>query len=113
MADSQISTGDLRNITTNIKKDTDKINDLYNLHISKALEECQDDLILSGVDFQYIQDSYKNLFTNLISQLNEFTDALSNNIIPRYEATASSITKLFNQDFANEMNEYLNIINKD
>jgi hypothetical protein len=111
MAESRINTGDLRRLTTQIKNDTDKMNDLYQHTISKALEECQNDLVVSGVNFDDIQTSFKTLFTNLINQLNEFTDVMQNTVIPKYETTAGYITKLFNQDFANEMNEYIKIIN--
>ena len=51
MTQSRINTVDLRRLTTQIKNDTDKMNDLYQYTISKALEECQNDLVVSGVNF--------------------------------------------------------------
>lgn len=111
MADSKIKTENLRNLTTNIKKDNDKMNELYNNTISRALEACQEELVVSGVNFEDIQTSFKNLFINLTSQINELTDAMENKILPSYEATANSLSRLFNQDFANEMNDFIKIIN--
>ena len=111
MADSMISIEDLKRISNQIKDDTNKMSELYNNTISNALETCKDDLVVSGINFDDVQASFKNLFSSLTSQLNEFTDAMNTKVLPRYEATASTITKLFNQDFANEMNEFLKIIN--
>ena len=113
MADSQINTGNLRNLTTSIKKDTEKMNELYKITISRALEACKEDLVVSGINFDDIQTSFQKLFASLVAQLNEFTDAMETKILPSYEATASSLARLFNQDSANEMNDYIKIINSD
>lgn len=110
MADSKIKTGELRNISTSIRKDAEKLNDLYTGSISKALDSCRENLVVSGLNVEEIQTSFKVLFTDLVNQLNEFVDAMDTKILPQYELTATSITRLFNQDFANEMNEYLKII---
>ena len=113
MADSSINIGELKNISNQIKDDTNKISDLYKNTISTALENCKEDLTVSGVNFNEVQTSFQKLFTSLTSQLDEFTNAMNTKIIPSYETTAVVITKLFNEQFANEMNEYLNIINSD
>ena len=111
MADSTIRTGDLKNITNSIIKDTDKIRDLHTYTITQALEQCQENLVLSGLNYEEVNTTFKTLFTTLTDQLKELTDAMNTKILPRYEMTATSITKLFNQDLANEMNDYLKIIN--
>ena len=100
-------------ITAQIQKDTESMNDLYKNQVVRALEGCQNDLVVSGVNFDDIRTSFDTLFTNLTGQLNTFTDVMQNTILPQYETTAASITRLFNQDFANEMNDYLKTINSD
>ena len=111
MPGNYINIEDLKAINTSLKSDVDKIDALYTNTVQTALTNCQEDLKVSGLNYDEVQTSFKNLFTSLSAQLNELTNAMDNKIIPQYEATASSIVKLFNQDFANEMNDYMKIIN--
>lgn len=113
MANNYIKIENLKEISTSLKNDADKITDLYNNTIKTALESCQNDLKVSGLNYDDIQAAFGKVFANLSNQLIELTDAMNNKIIPKYEQTASTIAKLFNQDFATEINNYLSIINKD
>ena len=111
MPGNYINLDDLKTINQGLKSDIEKINSLYTNSVANALINCQEDLKVSGLNYDEVQNSFKNVFTSLTAQLTTLTDAMDSKIIPQYEATASSIIKLFNQDFANEMSDYIRIIN--
>lgn len=110
MADNLFKADDLRSITNNLIDDTSKISDLYTGTISKAIENCKNDLQVAGLNYDEIQKAFSVLFANLAEKLTELTNAMNNSIIPKYEQTTSLIAKIFNQDFVNEINQYLDII---
>jgi DNA anti-recombination protein RmuC len=112
MAD-YIKIGDLREITDDIKNEANNLLDAYSTHVVTALESSQVELKVSGLNYDEVQESMKKVFTNIVGQINELTDAMNTKILPKYEATAASVSKLFNQDFANQITEYLNVINND
>lgn len=106
-----ISINDLGEITADIMANSDKIHFAYTEKVVKGLERAQNELKVSGVNYDEIQETMKKLFTNLTTQLNELTDAMTNTIIPKYEATTNVINRMFNQEFANEINDCLATIN--
>lgn len=110
MADNYIQTSNLRDVTKRLNEEADEINQLFNGKVLKALEACQDELKVSGLNYDEIQNTFKSVFKSAVDQLKELTTAMDTTILPKYEATAASIAKLFNQDFANEMSNYLNQI---
>ena len=103
----------LKDINNNIESDTQKIENIYKNTIAKALESCQQELKVSGLNYEEMTNSINKVFTTVVSQLDELTTAMSEKILPKYEATTQSVVKIFNQDFANEISEYLKIINSD
>lgn len=112
MAD-YIRVEDLKNTTISIKKESERINDIYTNNIVKALENSQTELKVAGVNYDEMQESMKKVFTGVVNQINELTDAMNNIIIPKYEATSNVINRIFNQDFATEISDCIKAINSD
>ena len=107
---SYISTNELNQINSMLKDDTRGINEIYEKKILLAIRRCEEDLKVSGLDYSEVENTFKTVFQTVTEQLDGLTNLLEKDIIPKYEATAASITKLFNQDFASQMTDCLNSI---
>lgn len=103
----------LQQVSTQLAANSEKIYSLYTNDITSILQSCEEELKVSGLTLDTVYDSFKKLFTSLHSQINNLVDALNNTIIPEYEYSAQTVSKKFNSEFANSMNEYLNIMNRD
>jgi len=112
MPNNYIQTDQLRTTTQRLIDETMEINNLFQGKVIPTLNACQEDLKVSGLNYDEVQTTFNNVFNSIVNQLNELSDAMENKIIPKYEQAAASISKLFNQDFANQMNTIMNNINK-
>jgi hypothetical protein len=54
----------------------------------------------------------KTKVTEIEKDLKELSNKLEKTVIPGYEETVNSVKKIFNVDFHNEIDEYINIIKK-
>lgn len=106
-----VNLNDLKAITTDIKNQADEISNAYTNQVINALESSKNELKVSGVNYEEMQETIKKVFTSVASQVYELTEAMNNIIIPKYETTTNVVNKLFNQDFANEINDCLTAIN--
>ncbi len=43
--------------------------------------------------------------------MNELSDVITNSVIPNYEFGADAVVKMFNSEFASQMQELLSIVN--
>ena len=102
----------LQQVSTRLAENSDKIYSLYTNDIVSVLKASEEELKISGLNFDNVYESFKKMFTGLHSQINELVDALNNTIIPGYEASAQSISSMFNSDFAGQMNDLLGLMNK-
>lgn len=109
MDNSYIS--ELKDTNEKLVEETNELNNLVQEKVLPALEICKDNLIMSGLNYEEIKTTFDTVFKNTTSQINELTSAMNDTIIPKYEQTAASIAKIFNQDFVNEMNNYMSNIN--
>ena len=107
-----IDSESLKEISNQLSANSEKIYSVYSQDIASALEACQEDLKVSGLNYGEVNETFRSLFVSLKGQINELAEALNTTIIPEYESTAVVISKMFNKDFASKMNDYLSIMKK-
>ena len=103
----------LQQVSSQLKTNSDKIYTLYTSDITSVLKSCEDELKVSGLEYDSVYEAFKKMFTSLHTQIDELVDALNNKIIPEYELSGQAISNMFNSDFASEMNEKLKIMMTD
>ena len=108
----QVSVEDLRQVANNLLSEKDKISDIYNKKIVSILDNSKDAISASGVNFDEFRTTFSNVFSRLSTNLENLSNALTNEIIPKYNDLNSFVGKSFNVDFANEMNSLLGKINQ-
>ena len=107
-----IDSGSLKEIANQLSENSEKMYSVYSQDIVSALEACQEDLKVSGLSYGEVNETFRNLFVSLRSQINGLAEALNTTILPEYESSAAAISKMFNEDFASKMNDYLTIMKK-
>ena len=107
-----INSESLKEIASQLSANAERIDSVYNQDIVSALEACQADLKISGLNYGEVNETFRTLFVSLKGQINELANALNTTILPEYMTTAETISKMFNQDFASKMNDYLSIMKK-
>ena len=108
----QVSVEDLRQVANNLLSEKYKISDIYNKKIVSILDNSKDAITASGVNFDEFRATFSNVFSRLSTNLENLSNALTNEIIPKYNDLNSFVGKSFNVDFANEMNSLLGKINQ-
>lgn len=108
-----VESGGLRQVASKLADNSKQLNTLYTNDIISVLNACQEELKVSGLDYDNVYDSFKKMFTGLHSQLEALVDAMNNIIIPEYELTAQAISTMFNSEFASEMSGYLKQMSAD
>ena len=103
----------LQQVSSQLASNSEKLYSIYSSEIIPLLNSCEEELKVSGLDYSVVSDSFKQVFTRLHSRIDDLVNALNNTIIPEYESTAQSISKIFNTDFANKVTNSLNIMTKD
>lgn len=103
----------LQQVSSQLASNSEKMYSLYTNDIVSVLNSCENELKVSGLDYSVVSESFKKVFSSLNSQINELVDVLNNTIIPGYESTGQTISKMFNSDFANQMSANINEMLKD
>ena len=103
----------LQQVSKELAANSEKMYALYSKDIVSVLNSCQEELKVSGLDTNIVSESFQKMFSDLRTKTEELIGALDNTIIPEYEASAQTINHLFNNEFANKINEYLEIMKKD
>jgi hypothetical protein len=106
-----VNIDELRSIASTIKTKNEELYNLYKTEFINILEESKSYIKVSGLDFSAMESSFKTLFTNLNTQMNELSDVITNSVIPNYEFGADAVVKMFNSEFASQMQELLSIVN--
>ena len=107
-----VKSDDLRAVAASLKQKEQAINNVYNNEIKTLLEESKDAIKVAGVDFNEISIQFKNAFTSLATNLDSLSNALTNQILPKYDNLSVSIKNSFNNNFASQMNDILKRLNK-
>lgn len=106
--ENYVSTEGLKEIANNINTKRDEIATLYKNSITKVLTESKDAISISGINFDEFLSKFGKTFETLDTRLGELSNVLVNQIIPNYDEINVQIKQIFNQDFANQMNDILN-----
>ncbi len=109
--DIQVNTAEMRRIASNIDTKKNEILDIYNNKVKPILESSQDCLKVSGLSYDSVVSSFNNVFNTLNEQLSSLTDALTTKIIPKYEESSNAVASMFNNEFAEQMNSTLSVMN--
>lgn len=80
---------------------------IYNNYVKKALEESKEAIIVSGLDFNTFDNSFKLVFNNLADSFEKLSTVLSNQVAVKYDDLSIAIKNAFNKEFASQMNEIL------
>ena len=105
-----VKSDELRAVAISLKQKEEKINNIYNNQIKSLLAESEEAIKVSGVDFNEINTQFQKAFTALATNLDNLSNALTNQILPKYDNLSISIKNAFNNNFANQMNEILNAL---
>ena len=98
----------IKNMAKSIDARRDEMMTLYKMKIQPLIEFSRES-IKDNVSIIEIDKTFNNLFKELNVRLNELNVLLDNDIIPNYENLSSDIKELFNNQFALEMENLLNI----
>ena len=112
MNNTYVRTEDMKIVASNINSKREEISKIFKTKLLPILETSKECLNVSGLNYDDVIKSYENLFNSLDTQLNKLTDALVNQIIPSYNESSQIITKMFNSDFAKNMQDALTMMNK-
>ena len=107
-----VSTDDLKQVAKNLLSKKETIANIYKSKVETVLEESKEAVSASGVDFEEFKSTFSKVFSRVDTKLENLANALTNDIIPKYEGLNSYVGKSFNVDFANEMNSLLDRINE-
>lgn len=105
-----VNTNNLETIAKSLRNRDSAIKSIYKNQVKVLLEESKDAIKVSGVDFSDIDAQFNQAFMNLSSNLNELSNILINNILPKYNDLSLAIKSAFNDKFASEMNNILTSI---
>ena len=100
-----VSTDGLREIATGINSKREEISALYKNTITNILTESKEAIAISGINYDEFLSKFGKTFDTLDTRLGELSDVLTNQIIPSYDEMHGQLQKVFNQDFATEMND--------
>lgn len=84
--------------------------DIYNTYkskVSNALQSSDDCFYVSGLNTDAILNNFNDIYTSLNKQITELCDLLDNKIIPQYNELNYIVTRMFNNDFANQLESLL------
>lgn len=106
-SDVIVNTSNLREATSSIITKKDEIMDIYNNSIKKLLVDSETKLINKEQEIIDIEESLKKLFVQFDTSVTELTNLLINKIIPNYDNLSVDVKSLFNDNFANKLNDLL------
>ena len=112
MSDVYVNSEGLKSIALGIEQKRAAINDLYKTKVVQLLNRSKEDLKVSGLNYDELYSSFDTLFSSLDNRLNELVNILVNVVIPKYGQVCDSIVKMFNNDFANSMNDIIATMNQ-
>ena len=102
-----VKSDDLRGVAASLKQKKEEVSRIYNTYVKSLLAESESAIKVSGVDFNEINTQFQKAFTNLETNLDNLSNALTNQILPKYDNLSISIKNAFNNNFASQMNEIL------
>lgn len=105
-----VTTEELKQVARDLLTNRETIMDLYNSQIKNILNQSKDAINASGLNFDDFNDVFSKVFTNVGERMEKLSNALTKDIIPKYNDLNTYISKAFNVDFANEMTTMLNKI---
>lgn len=107
-----VNTSNLREVASSIIAKKDEIMDIYNNSIIKLVTESEAKLTNKESEIIDIEESLKKLFLQFDTNVAELTYLLTNKIIPNYDNLSNDVKSLFNDKFANRLNDLLKIDSK-
>lgn len=105
-----VTTEELKQVAKDLLTNRETIMNLYNSQIKNILNQSKDAIVASGLNFDDFNDVFSKVFNNVGDRMNKLSNALTKDIIPKYNDLNTYINKAFNVDFANEMTTMLNKI---
>ncbi len=102
-----VNTNDLRDIAKEIASRQQAISDLYQNNIKSILKMSEGVMKFSGLDFEEICGLYDAIFYNLDAKLYNIHHMLEGKIATNYESLDASVSKAFNEDFAQQMKDIM------
>ena len=106
----KVGTEELKQVASDLMNKKNEISNICNTKVKSILDESREAISASGLNFDEFKESFGQVFSRLDSKMEALSNALSKEIIPRYENLDSYINKAFNVDFANEMGSLLSKI---
>ncbi len=106
---SYISLDSLKEISSSLSTQKDQISQCYKGEILPAIKASADCFKVSGLNMNEIVTTFNNTFNGVNTNLNNLINTLNNTVIKNYSETAYAIRQTFNQTFANQLREILNL----
>ena len=108
--DLYVNTNSIKSIADSLKIRNDAIKSIYEKQVKVLLEESKDTINVSGINFNDIDSQFNKAFMSLSSNLEELSNVLINQILPKYDDLTIAIRSAFNDKFASQMSELLKSI---
>ena len=105
-----VNAEDLKLVAKNLYDESTELKNLYNNQVKNAIESSKDAIVVSGLNFDDFNLCFNQAFNNLSSELENFSNALTNQILPKYDNLSTGIRNAFNNEFASQMLILLNKI---
>ena len=112
MNSEKVNIENLKLIAADIKKKKDEIITIYDMKIKTIIDYSHECIVMNGDSFERVEKEFADLFNELDLSLMNLADILSNKIIPNYEDLSLNIKEYFNNQFALELEEILNMEDK-
>lgn len=109
---TQITVSELNQVLSSLKQQQSELSTVYNSNIKKVLESSSSCLMVAGLNYDEILSSFSTTFTNLDTAFTNLINVLQNDVIKNYSETALVIRQMFNNEFASQLSELLNISKK-
>ena len=108
---SSISIEEVKVVLNNLKAQNELIKNTFKNEIVNVLQLSESCLSVAGLDYSKIYDSLNETFTKVDERFINLINALDGVVIKNYNQTSDTVSKMFNNDFANQLSDLLDVNN--
>ena len=102
-----VNANELQNVLASLKKQREVLSNEYKESICDILEESSSCLEIASVDITEINNSFRDVFNDIDTNLEALINVLENKVIKNYTDLSDAIKNSFNNDFKNQLDEIM------
>ena len=100
---------ELKEIAVKMREKKDILLDIYEKKIKQILYKSNLCITKSGGNYEEIESTYNDLISQFDYKMTDLDEFLINKVIPSYEYLSTDIKNIFNHDFADKMQNLLDM----